>query len=83
MTCRVARSYRHFAQMESVRCSECGSTYMEVPVTSGTLERPYLCPTCAQSVSTGGAWTEDATRVPMRSGHHPRDGSTILPFSQG
>ncbi|MDI3463464.1 MAG: hypothetical protein OJF50_002285 [Nitrospira sp.] len=66
MTCRVARSYRHFAQIESVHCSECGSTYMDVPVTSGTLERPHLCPTCAQSVSTGGAWTEDATRVPMR-----------------
>ena len=65
MTCRVARSYQHFAQMESVHCSECGSTYMDLPMTSGTLG-PHLCPTCAQSVSTGGAWTEDATRVPMR-----------------
>jgi hypothetical protein len=65
MTCRVARSYQHFAEMESVHCSECGSTYMDVRVTSGTLG-PHLCPTCAQSVSAGGAWTEDATRVPMR-----------------
>ena len=65
MTCRVARSYQHSAQMESVHCSECGSTYMDVRVTSETLG-PHLCPTCAQSVSAGGAWTEDATRVPMR-----------------
>jgi predicted Zn-ribbon and HTH transcriptional regulator len=65
MTCRVARSYQHFVQMEPVPCSECGSTYMEGRVTSGTLG-PHLCPTCAQSVSMGSAWKEDATRVPMR-----------------
>lgn len=65
MTCRVARSYQYYAQMESVPCSECGSTYMDVRLTSRTLE-PHLCPTCAQSVSAGGAWREDATGVPMR-----------------
>ena len=65
MTCRVARSYQYYAPMESVACSECGSTYRDVHVTSGTLG-PHLCPICAQSVSAGGAWTEDATPVPMR-----------------
>jgi hypothetical protein len=65
MTCRVARSYQQFAQMESVPCSECGSTYMDVRVTSGTLGS-HLCPICAQSVNTGGARTEDATYAPMR-----------------
>ncbi len=50
MTCQVARSYQHFVQMEPVPCSECGSTYMDVRVASGTL-RPHLCPICAQSLS--------------------------------
>jgi len=65
MTCRVARSYQHFAQMESIPCSECGSTYyMDVPVTSGTLG-PHLCPTCAQSVNPRVESSVQAPRVPM------------------
>ena len=63
MTCRVARSYQDFVQMESVPCSECGS--MDLRVTAGTLG-PHLCPICAQSVSMVGAWTEDAKYAPMR-----------------
>ena len=65
MTCRVARSYQHFDEVMPIRCSQCGSAYRSVPMDSGILG-PHLCPTCAQSMSAGGAWTEDATRVPMR-----------------
>lgn len=65
MTCRVARSYQHFAQMEPVTCSECGSTHMDVRVTSGTLG-PHLCPICAQSLSPRVASSVPEPRVPMR-----------------
>lgn len=65
MTCRVARSYPHFAQMEPVPCSECGSTNMDVDVTSGSLE-PHLCPICAQSLSLSAVSSIHAPRVPMR-----------------
>ena len=63
MTCRVARSYQHFAQMEPLTCSECGS--MDLRVTAGTLG-PHLCPICVQSLSTEGGWTEGAKYAPMR-----------------
>jgi predicted Zn-ribbon and HTH transcriptional regulator len=65
MTCRVARSYRHFVQMEPVPCSECGSTYMDVRVASRTLE-PHLCPICAQSLSPRVMSSTHASCVPMR-----------------
>jgi predicted Zn-ribbon and HTH transcriptional regulator len=65
MTCRVARSYQHFVQMEPVLCSECGSTYMDVRVASGTLG-PQLCPICAQSLSPRVVSSIHAPRVRMR-----------------
>ena len=65
MTCRVARSYQHFIQMEPVLCSECGSTYMDVRVASGTLG-PQLCPICAQSLSPRVVSSVHAPRGPMR-----------------
>ena len=65
MTCRVARSYQHFVQMEPVPCSECGSTYMDVRVASGTLW-PRLCSICAQSLSPRVASSIHAPRGPMR-----------------
>lgn len=65
MTCRVARSYQHFIQMEPVPCSECGSTYLDVRVASGTLG-PHLCPICAQSLSPRVMSSIHASRVPMR-----------------
>lgn len=65
MTCRVARSYQHFVQMEPVPCSECGSTYMDVPVASGTLGS-HLCAICAQSLSPRVVSSVHAPRVPMR-----------------
>jgi uncharacterized paraquat-inducible protein A len=64
MTCRVARSYQHFAQMEPVPCSECGSAYMDVPVASGI--RTRVCPICAQSLSQHVASSVHAPCVPMR-----------------
>lgn len=65
MTCRVARSYPHFAQMEPVPCSECGSTYMDVRVTSAILG-PHLCPVCAQRLSPRAVASLHAPRVPLR-----------------
>ena len=65
MTCRVARSYPHFAQMESITCSECGSTYMDVRVTSETLG-PHLCPICAQLLISRAVASLHAPRVPLR-----------------
>jgi hypothetical protein len=65
MTCRVARSYPHFAQMEPIPCSECGSTYIDVGVTSGSFE-PHLCPICAQSLSLSAVPSLYAPRAPMR-----------------
>ena len=65
MTCQVARSYQHFVQMEPVPCSECGSTYMDVRVASGTL-RPHRCPICAQSLSPRVVSSVHAPCVPMR-----------------
>mgnify|MGYP001173718408 CR=1 FL=1 len=65
MTCRVARSYQHFVQMEPVPCSECGSAYMDVAVASGTLGS-HLCPICAQSLSPRVASSVHAPRGPMR-----------------
>lgn len=46
MTCRSARWYQHFIQIEPVPCSEWGSLYLEVREASGTLE-PHLCSICA------------------------------------
>lgn len=63
MTCRVARSYHHYDHMESVTCSECGSTHMDVCVPSSTLG-PHLCPICAQSLRVASSVHEP--RVPMR-----------------
>jgi len=65
MTCRVARSYQHFVQMEPVPCSECGSTYLDVCVASGTLG-PHLYPIGAQSLSPRVESSIHAPRVPMR-----------------
>ena len=65
MTCRVARSYQHFVQMEPVHCSECGSTYMDVRVASGTLG-PQLCPICAKPLSPRAMSSVHAPRVPLR-----------------
>jgi hypothetical protein len=65
MTCRVARSYQHFVQMEPVPCSECGSTYMDVPVASGTLGS-QLCPICAQSLSPRVVSSDHVPREAMR-----------------
>jgi hypothetical protein len=65
MTCRVARSYQQVAKMESVTCTECGSTYMDMRVTSGTLG-PHLCLICTQSVSPRAVSSVHAPRVPMR-----------------
>lgn len=65
MTCRVARSYQHFVQMEPVSCSECGASYTDVPVAPGTLG-PHLCPVCAQSLSPRIVSSIHAPRVPMR-----------------
>lgn len=64
MTCRVARSYQRFVQMEPVPCSECGSTDMDVRVASGTLGR-HLCPTCAQSLSPCVVSSVQVLGVPM------------------
>ena len=63
MTCRVARSYQHFAQMGPVTCSECGSTRMDACVSSGTLG-PHLCPICVQSLSPPVA--SSVHEAPMR-----------------
>jgi hypothetical protein len=65
MTCRVARSYQHFAQMEPVPCFECGSAYMDVPVASW-IRGPRLCPICAQSLSPRVVSLVYAPCVPMR-----------------
>ena len=65
MTCRVARSYHHFIQMEPVLCSECGSTYMDVRMASGTLG-PHLCPICAQSLSSCVVSSVQETHVTMK-----------------
>jgi hypothetical protein len=65
MTCRVARSYQHFDHVEPVTCSECGSTHMDVHVTSSTLG-PHLCPSCAQSLSPRVASSVHAPRMLMR-----------------
>ncbi len=51
MTCRAARSYQYLVQMELVSCSECGSTYVDVRMASGTLG-PHLCPICAESLKS-------------------------------
>ena len=50
MSCRAARSYQHFVQMELVPCSECRLTYGDVRMASGTLG-PHLCPICAQTLN--------------------------------
>lgn len=65
MTCRVARSYQHFDHVEPVTCSECGSTHMDVHVTSSTLGS-HLCPTCAQSTSPRVESSVHEPREPMR-----------------
>lgn len=65
MTCRVAHSYQHFVQMEPVPCSECGSMYMDVHVTSLTLG-PQLCPICAQFLSQRSMSSDHVPRVLMR-----------------
>jgi hypothetical protein len=65
MTCRVARSYQHFDHGEPVTCSECGSTHMDVRVTSSTLG-PHLCSICAQSSIPRVASSVHELRVPMR-----------------
>ncbi len=65
MTCRVARSYQRFIQMEPVSCSECGSTYLDVRVASGTLG-PHLCSICAKSLSPHVMSSSHMSRVPMR-----------------
>jgi predicted amidophosphoribosyltransferase len=65
MTCRVARSYQHFVQMEPVSCSECGSTYLDVRVASGTLGL-HLCSICAKSLSPHVMSSSHMSRVPMR-----------------
>lgn len=65
MTCRVTRSYTHSAQVEPAPCSECGSIHMDVPVTSGPLER-HLCPVCARFLSPRALPSLHAPRVPMR-----------------
>lgn len=64
MTCRVARSYQRFVQMEPVPCSECDSMYMDVPTTSSTV-RPQLCPICAQSLSRPVVSCDYVPRVAM------------------
>lgn len=65
MTCRVARSYQRFIQMEPVSCSECGSTYLDVRVASGTLG-PHLCSICTKSLSPHVMSYSRTSRVPMR-----------------
>lgn len=65
MTCRVARSYQHFGDMEPVTCSKCGSIHIDVRVTSGTLG-PHLCPIFAQSLSPRVASSVREPRTPMR-----------------
>jgi predicted Zn-ribbon and HTH transcriptional regulator len=65
MTCRVARSYQRFVQMEPVPCSECGSTYLDVRVASGT-PGPNLCPICARSLGPHVVSSVHAPRVLMR-----------------
>lgn len=68
MTCRGARSYQHFVQMEPVPCSECGSMYMDAQVTSPTLG-PQLCLICAQSLSQRIVSSDHVPHVLMR--HQP------------
>ena len=65
MTCRVARSYQQFVQVDPVSCSECGSTYLDVRVASGTLG-PHVCTICAQSLSPPVVSSIHAPRVPIR-----------------
>ena len=65
MTCRVARSYQRFVQIEPVPCSECGSTYLDVRVASRT-PGPHLCLICAQSLGPHVVTSVHAPRVPMR-----------------
>lgn len=65
MTCRVARSYQCFVQMEPLSCSECGATYMHVRVDSGTLG-PHLCPICVQFLSPRAVSSVHAPFVAMR-----------------
>jgi predicted Zn-ribbon and HTH transcriptional regulator len=64
MTCRAARSYQYVVQMEPVPCSECGSTYMDVRLASGTLG-PNLCPICVQSLSPRVVSSVHAPRLLM------------------
>lgn len=64
MTCRVARSYQNYTQMESVCCCECGSTHLEVFGASNTMG-PYLCPICAQSL-VGCGVAKDTSPEPAR-----------------
>lgn len=64
MSCRVARSFRYHTQMETVYCCECGSTHVDVLLTSGTLG-PYLCPNCARSMVECGARKDHRTRSLM------------------
>ncbi len=54
MTCRVARSFQNYARMEPVCCCKCGSTYLEVFMTSKT-PGPPLCANCARSAVESGA----------------------------
>ncbi len=65
MTCRVARSYQHFIRMEPVPCSECGSTYLDVRVASGTLG-PHRCQIFAQCLGPYVVSSVHTPRVPMR-----------------
>lgn len=67
MTCRVARSFKNYSQMEPVSCCECGSTHLEAFLTSKALG-PRLCPICAQSMVECGVSKETETRPPMMRG---------------
>lgn len=60
MSCRVARSFQDYTRMEPVCCCECGSTYLELFLTSKT-PGPRLCANCARSVVEGGASKELST----------------------
>jgi hypothetical protein len=68
MTCRVARSFQNYPQMEPISCCECGSTHLEAFLTSKALG-PYLCPLCAQATIECGTSVESQTRPPIMRGH--------------
>jgi len=61
VTCRVARLSQDLLCLDLACCCECGSADLEVCSTSKVLG-PHLCPTCAQSKVTCGAWEDTRTR---------------------